>query len=580
MDIFLRGGSSNTVTITNPSKLHPSNLPSNQSPLEKCHSLASRRAWEDVVQLTKDVLMGGNSGIGSNAGGRGVSGSGSSSGRSQDGDGSGMGCRHHILYNELLRAASGDSSAKARSRSTGDGVPELEAEEDSSSSTLQKETCEFIALRCIALLKLRRYEELRYEITSLGLMPYLPDRQQSTTTQPASTTTSLSTNKSNITESSPLALKEASLHSTESTDATPDWIPFGLRLLAAQQFQLTAAAADTTTIADESSQAVDVLYDLRDRTVRTDYWNTPQSLKLWRGAIDNALCNAFIRIREWRLALHTCQDMLLGLEDGVTSEVEWWCNKTSTKTTVSESVASDEEREKMREVITTAAHVELLSRQLLILLQAGAIAAAEMIQKDVHQHATKVQSLLQQCLRPSTSSSRSSMKALSRMSKEFALIHQVPIRMRVNEGLLQFSRLKYTEAVKSFSDALHQQQQQQMDPGISSITLRSYYPAIWNHLTSPGLGFDAEPSLAVACITNLSLCLLYSGNMHLAVEKMEGLIRDDPCLYLTETVAFNLSTLYELGSDGEECTRKKKVLQRVARRFFLHDIGAESLRLG
>ena len=68
--------------------------------------------------------------------------------------------------------------------------------------------------------------------------------------------------------------------------------------------------------------------------------------------------------------------------------------------------------------------------------------------------------------------------------------------------------------------------------------------------------------------------------MHLAVEKMEGLIRDDPCLYLTETVAFNLSTLYELGSDGEECTRKKKVLQRVARRFFLHDIGAESLRLG
>ena len=68
--------------------------------------------------------------------------------------------------------------------------------------------------------------------------------------------------------------------------------------------------------------------------------------------------------------------------------------------------------------------------------------------------------------------------------------------------------------------------------------------------------------------------------MQSSVQELENLIREDPCLYLTEGVAFNLCTLYELGSEGEECMRKKKVLQRVAKRFYLHDVGVESFRLG
>ena len=61
---------------------------------------------------------------------------------------------------------------------------------------------------------------------------------------------------------------------------------------------------------------------------------------------------------------------------------------------------------------------------------------------------------------------------------------------------------------------------------------------------------------------------------------MEELIREDPMSDLTEGMAFNVCTLYELGSDGDECTRRKKVLQRVAKRFFLHHVGVESFRLG
>jgi hypothetical protein len=40
------------------------------------------------------------------------------------------------------------------------------------------------------------------------------------------------------------------------------------------------------------------------------------------------------------------------------------------------------------------------------------------------------------------------------------------------------------------------------------------------------------------------------------------------------------STLYELSSDAATSTRKKRVLQVIAKRFFLHDIGAECFRLG
>ncbi len=68
--------------------------------------------------------------------------------------------------------------------------------------------------------------------------------------------------------------------------------------------------------------------------------------------------------------------------------------------------------------------------------------------------------------------------------------------------------------------------------------------------------------------------------MSCAVQELEGLIREDPCLYLTEAVAFNLCTLYELGLDGEECAQKKRLLQRVAKRFYLHDVTVESFRLG
>merc|ERR1719221_710585 len=83
----------------------------------------------------------------------------------------------------------------------------------------------------------------------------------------------------------PLAWKEGSLHSTLSSDKLPSWVPFGLRLLAAEQLQY-------------NHDKIDLLYDLRDRSVRTDYWNT-SGMEAWTCRIDNTLANTYIRKKKW-----------------------------------------------------------------------------------------------------------------------------------------------------------------------------------------------------------------------------------------------------------------------------------------
>ncbi|KAL3763939.1 hypothetical protein ACHAW5_008377 [Stephanodiscus triporus] len=417
-------------------------------------------------------------------------------------------------YTEMLTFASSQNSSSSSSSSSSGAAAAVVSYGEMDADGPRRDTCELISLRFVALMKLRRYADLGKDVASLGL------------TMPCQ----------------------------------PAWVPFGMRILAAQQLQYGG---------DGYSEAADALYALRDRATRTEHWNTA-GMEIWRATIDNSLVNAHVRKREWRLALRSLEDLMEGLEIGVGREVEWWCRRTG-----SEENASDAERSLMKDVVADAARVELLSRQLLILLQSGAISAADAIQEGVRRHATAFHSRLNPPPPPN-------MSTLVRMTKESALTRQVHVRRWINEGLLLFARHKYAEAADCFRDALDRQRQIQLEPVLFSTTPLSH-PAgcpTWKDLASPTLGFDAEPFLTVECLNNLSLCHLYLGNMHLAVQELEGLIREDPCLYLTEAVTFNLCTLYELGFDGEECARKKQLLQRVAIRFNLHDISMDSFRLG
>lgn len=68
--------------------------------------------------------------------------------------------------------------------------------------------------------------------------------------------------------------------------------------------------------------------------------------------------------------------------------------------------------------------------------------------------------------------------------------------------------------------------------------------------------------------------------LHDAIQVLESLIRTDPTSFLTERMALNLCTLYELSADSTAANRKKRTLQLIAKRFFLHDVGPESFRIG
>ena len=74
LDTFLRGGESTTSTgIIR--KIRPSPLPPNQIVLQKSQTLATRRAWGDVIRVTNDALLGKENGL------------------------------HHVCYSVLLAAA-------------------------------------------------------------------------------------------------------------------------------------------------------------------------------------------------------------------------------------------------------------------------------------------------------------------------------------------------------------------------------------------------------------------------------------------------------------------------------------------
>jgi len=533
LDNFLSTGltdSASGMTYTRPKP-----LPHTTSVLSKCKLLAQRRAWGDVIRVTNDALIVRNMDGSSSGGGGGTSDVG----------------KHHSYYSEIVACATSsgpNSPSKKKPSSSSSHAAAATASSPNEIDEIQKlrrETCELIVLRFMAHLKLRRYVDLGKEVSMLGLMPFLPDRRGVVEDGCSSLVDDLVDNdditNDNInnynnhsivdnynTNDTPLSWKEGSIHSTELKDKLPPWIPYGLRILAAQQLQYN----------DGSSKALDVLLDMRDRVVRTEYWNTGGGvggMECWKSTIDNAIVNACVSMKEWRLALYHLEELIHGLEEGVDREVHWWCRQDSLMGSIGE-----ETRSELRELITSAAYVELLSRQILVLLQSGAIKAAEMVQGDVRLHASKVEGIV-------------FTGALSRIHREFALVRQTPVREMVNDGLILFAQSDYEMAATRFRGAMELQQKittaaaDNNNNNNDLSTLHNTDAAApssppgcpsWKDLDSPTLGFDADPSLTVECINNLSLCLLYTGNM-----------------------------------------RRKKRLQRVAKRFFLHDIGVESFRL-
>ena len=308
-------------------------------------------------------------------------------------------------------------------------------------------------------------------------------------------------------------------------------------------FTITDIIAAETLIhtTDDPYRGTDELYAIISRI--------PDSEDIrWKLCTYRALANAFSRKREWRLAMVAVEQMLQHVEEATRQEVVSSASSNTTTAIVS-SVSA-------QKLLETAYRTELISIQGRYLLHAGAVAEAAHLFQEAQ---TDWNQMKKEADAEGTSSE----------VDNHIVVQHIPAQLLANEGLLCFAYTNYDRAIECFKNATDT---------LRSFNLSPVYRS--QDWVGPSV-IEVAPhsTLFNECINNMAICALYTCRMPEAVNLMESLLREDPTAFLTERVAFNLCTMYELGCDSTASARKKRVLQLVAKRFFLHDVGPESFRI-
>ena len=276
---------------------------------------------------------------------------------------------------------------------------------------------------------------------------------------------------------------------------------------------------------------------------------------MWLVSVDNALANIYVRRQEWRQALGSWDRALKLLPEATRAEIK--SNANGRYDDLSTMTANDTlSVDHVAVILQNVYRCEILSRQGRVLLQAGAIFEASEI-------FDLTKAIFSDDIEPRIST-------LPTKTKEHPALKSLPSLIEINEALCCFSKSRYGRALQCFTNAV--------DYLRKDDTINPTY--IIEDWVGPSIGTCIEPNVLYSeAVGNMALCHLYECRMKEAVGLLEGLVREDPTAFLTERVAFNLCTLYELGSETKVGTRKKKVLQLIAKRFFLHDVGPESFRI-
>lgn len=281
----------------------------------------------------------------------------------------------------------------------------------------------------------------------------------------------------------------------------------------------------------EFNLAADVLNDVRSRIPTED----ASSL----ASVNIALSNLYLRNGQWRLAFGSLDRIMELIPAATEAEVQ---SKYPNAPDAPELVAS----------LTAAYQCEVRFRQAKALLQVGAL--------------PQVDELFEYSRKEWTASSAKIPQVLT----SHPAIILMPCQMEANVGMLNFVQNKFDDAFSFFSKSLDILRAQ-------DLLNQRYNP-------DPFIGtgvvcVDAPNEFYSECVNNMALCRLYACRMQDAVDLLEDLVRSGPSAFLTERVSFNLCTLYELGADSSVSARRKRILQLIAKRFFLHDIGPESFRV-
>ncbi len=289
--------------------------------------------------------------------------------------------------------------------------------------------------------------------------------------------------------------------------------------------------------------------------------------------LDIILSNILTRNQEWRLALLTLEN-IIGYAEDVAAFV---ARKTFI---LGKSGSSSVSIRNATHIMNKSILIEMFSRQGRVLLQAGALPAAATVFERAHDEFQELESsgILEKVARKgssSTSSTSTNTRVGNDWLSEQKIVKNIPTQILLNEGLLHFAHMDYDLAEIKFNNAIQIQRKEQGE----ELNLDEEGRRDLQNTQLIDRMVDTEGDLLVPCLNNFALCALYTCRMREAITLMEALIREDPTRYLTHCIVFNLCTLYELGWDNTMSDKKKQVLQLVAKRFSLHDIGAESFRL-
>jgi len=244
------------------------------------------------------------------------------------------------------------------------------------------------------------------------------------------------------------------------------------------------------------------------------------------------------------MALVSLEYILRHLIDIIPMEVLHFVSQLQMETSSSHSISSSNE-EAISQLILVASRIEVLSRQGRILVQAGAMPEAELLFQRIEEEDYALFCTIQQQMLLLHGKN----DLYQRIVNTQWMVQKVSTNVMMNKGIILFAHEKYDEAMKQYTLAI------EAERNFYSKDVDDYV----HRILRPGVGLDPpeeHSSYLPHCLNNMALCALYSCRMNEAVVMLESLVRENPTLYLTETLTFNLCTLYELGSDTLQVGRR------------------------